>query len=202
MPKVALDAQTQTAETLISTYGCLGRKHMVTICGGDEDQARRSISFMIRYGAIRTTNDEQILKPQLAKNQKVDMSTLDCITVALDLLKGKEEIDDEALDALSQSFENKPVKIAFIDKDNVYVNIVPLNSSNISSSLSILKDRYSKNHKGDKDKGSIIYVFVLRDKSLLSEIGSSGISFAHKIALISTENGEEKVKYFNPKNKE
>ena len=198
MPKVALDRQTETVESLISSYGCLGRNHVVMICNGDEEKARKIISFLIKYGATRTTEDEEILKPHISKLQRVDSGTLDCLTVAIDMARNEDDPDGVDLDSLKNSFENTPVKISMIDKENHYLNIVPVNENNATTTLAFIKDRFIKYHKKEKSAEGIVYVFVIKDKALLQTIGSIGIPFDHKIALVGND-GENNIKYFHPK---
>ena len=202
MQKVMLDKQTATIKAMVYAYGCLTREHAVKICNGDEDKARRVISFLIKYGAIRTSEDEQTLKPHITKLQKVEKNTINCITVALDLVTDSENPDGIYLDGLQESFSNPPVKICLISQDNKYYNILPVSEDNSSAVLGFIRDKYRRDYKTPEAADGIEYVFVITDKTMLPVIGSIGVNFTHRIALVSQdEEGKSKVTYFNPKTK-
>ena len=200
MPKVTLNKQTETSEALLSSYGCLSRKHVVSICNNDEDKARKIISFLIKYGATRTTDDEQILLPNIKRLHKLDMNTLDCLTVAIDLMQDEDNEYGLDLDALINSFESEPVKINIVDKDNQYLNIVPINETNLTTTIAFLKEKFLRIHKKPEAVEGIVYIFVIKDKAMLNQIGDMRVPFEHKIALLSkSKDDETDIKYFSPK---
>lgn len=156
------------------------------------------ISFLRKDRYVAMKND--IVFPFPANN-KMDWEMIDCIWVAAD--KAKNEDGTYELDALTNSFSNKPVNIVMnCRKDNITYNIVALTEGNIDSKMPFIIERFKSEHKGRDIKNikNIQYIFVIKDKALIPEIAAYEPPMQNKIALLtSDENGVKNVRYLSKK---
>lgn len=178
---------------LISDFGCLTLKQCTVLCKGDEDAAKRKLSFLILMHLVHERDGLYVP----FKGPKVDSITIDSLWVAFD--KVKSDTGEYDIDALKTAFPNNPVNVCLVKKDMFY-NIVTITEDNIASTMPYLIDRFNKNYTSPEKVTGQEYVFVIRDTGIIKQITSFSPSMPNRIALLEGDVLDiPRIRYLSPK---
>ena len=179
MISTTLSPAAETFVSIVNTFGCLS-KAQTQLLFSYKDQSSRLPSAMINLRLIKER--ESMYVPKV--NPVPDKTMIDCLWVAIGKIKRKDGTYDT--DALKLAYSNKPVQIAMLSNDMFY-NIVGINSDNLFSTLAFLTDRYNKAKKHDD---GVEYIFVIRNEDLIDEILDNEPPMPYRIVLLDGDGPE------------
>lgn len=187
-------------QTIVNTLQCVTLRQLYHIipnkAGRTKEQLENMVFTTYKYHLINrsqgATPEDNIYYTFSTDN--IDYSNILCAWVFIDYVK-KHGLDPyETLQSACAS--PKPVSLNIIGNGKLIKFIGIENKSDLSGILLEQERFYNDYEKGCEEESGIQYIIVIEDESILLALENLNISIPHIVALVSYEDSEGIVEYF------
>lgn len=194
-----LTRQGEALQKVIYKYGCItvAQLEHFLLPGThiEEGLAKRICNTLKLKNLIQFTSD--IAYP--VRCEKYDQGMIDSIWVMLNLFaSGNEESVYEK--ALNSFKADSPCSLCFIKDGSHIIKTIPVYTDSQLSLITYEQEKfYSGTHvaAGKESSANHTFIIIIRDKSMLVEIGKLGLTLPHKIAYLENDmDAQPVIKYF------